>query len=468
MIKSRFCPSPTGLMHLGNARTALFNFLFIMNKKGVFLLRIEDTDVERSKDMFEQSLQEDLRWIGLEWQEGPDKNKGNGSYCQSKRQTIYNDYYQLLETAKYAYPCFCSKEQLKLARKIQRSIDKPPRYAGTCRSLSSKEIEKKLAEGLQPALRFHVPDNEVIIFTDLVRGKQQFQTSNIGDFIIRRANGTSPFIFCNAIDDALMEVTHVLRGEDHLTNTIRQLLILRVLGLTIPTYGHIALMLESDGSPLSKRHGSRSIKELREIGYLPEAITNYLARLGHYYESNKLLSLGDLAKGFNIELLSKSPAKFNAQQLDYWQKRAVKQMAEDRFWQWTGKELKSKIPDDKLNLFLITIKSNVMFPQDIGYWADVCFSSNFLLPFNQKELKQHIENNYFKLALEGFKKFDKDLKSIMNYMKDYSTLEGKALYHPLRIALTGVAYGPELAKLILLMDDKIVYERLQRLSSENL
>ena len=461
MIKSRFCPSPTGLMHLGNVHTALFNFLFAENKEGVFLLRIEDTDVERSKDVFEQSLQEDLRWMGLEWQEGPAKDKGNGPYHQSKRQAIYNDYYQRLKEAGYAYPCFCSEERLKLSRKIQRSVGKPPRYIGTCRSLSSEEIEKKLVEGLCPTLRFRVPNDEVVAFTDLVRGEQRFQTDDIGDFIIRRADNASSFIFCNAIDDALMGVTHVLRGEDHLTNTPRQLLILQALGFTIPIYGHTALIVGPDGSPLSKRHGSRSIKELREMNYLPEAITNYLARLGHYYESNELLSLVDLAKGFNIESLSKSPANFNVQQLDYWQKRAVERLTEDRFWQWGGEELRSKILDDKRDLFLVTVKHNVMFPRDIRYWIDVCFEDNFSLPLTQKELRQQTENNYFEVALEGFKKFNKDLKSIMDYIEERLTIKGKALYHPLRIALTGVEQGPELAKLIVLMDDKIIYKRLQ-------
>ncbi|MFW0079029.1 MAG: glutamate--tRNA ligase [Coxiella endosymbiont of Haemaphysalis qinghaiensis] len=466
MIKSRFCPSPTGFMHLGNAHTALFNFLFAKSKEGIFLLRIEDTDAERSKDVFEQSLQKDLHWMGLEWQEGPSKDKGNGPYHQSKRQAIYNDYYQRLKESGYAYPCFCSKEQLKLSRKIQRSAGKPLRYNETCRSLSSEEIEKKMLEGLHPTLRFRVPDNEVITFTDLVRGGQRFHTGNIGDFVIRRANGTSPFIFCNAIDDALMGVTHALRGEDHLTNTIRQFLILQALGFTIPTYGHIALIVGPDGSPLSKRYGSRSIKELREMDYLPEAVTNYLARLGHYYGSDELLSLIDLAKGFNIESLSKSPANFNVQQLNYWQKKAIERLTEDRFWQWAGGELRSKVPTDKLDLFLETVKPNVMFPRDICYWVDVCFEDTFLLPFTQKELRQQVENNYFELALEGFKKFDKDLKSIVDYIKERLTIKGKALYgkalyHPLRIALTGVEHGPELAKLILLMSNKIIYKRLQ-------
>ncbi|QTS83653.1 glutamate--tRNA ligase [Coxiella endosymbiont of Amblyomma nuttalli] len=462
MIKSRFCPSPTGLIHLGSARTALFNYLFAQKNKGVFLLRIEDTDAERSKKKFDFRLRADLHWMGLDWQEGPNKEgKEKGPYHQSQRQTIYEYYYQRLEATKQAYPCFCSEEQLKLSVKTQRSIGKPPRYAGTCRSLSSAEVRGKLAKYLQTSLRFCVPKNKVVTFTDLVRGEQHVRTNDIGDFIIRRTNGTSPFMFCNAVDDALMGVTHVLRGEDHLTNTPRQLLILQALGLAVPTYGHIALIVGSDGSPLSKRRGSRSIKELREIGYLPEAVINYLARLGHYYKSDTFLSLAELADGFHVKLLGKSPVKFNVQQLDYWQKRAIEKLSCDYFWKWMGKELKSKIPVDKTALFLTTIKPNVYFLQDVNYWIDVCFNSALSFSLMQRTYLQKTDKVYFEKAAEAFRKFDKDLKLIMNYLKGTLNLAGRALYQPLRIALTGVEHGPELAKLILLMDAKTIQKRLQ-------
>lgn len=462
MIKSRFCPSPTGLVHLGNARTALFNYLFAQKQKGIFLLRIEDTDVKRSKEKFDFELRRDLHWIGIDWQEGPDKEGNKGPYYQSKRQTIYKDYYQRLEAVGQAYPCFCSEEQLESSREFQRLSGKPPRYTSTCRYLSSKEAGKKRAKGLQPALRFRVPDNEVVTFTDLVQGEQHFQTNDIGDFIIRRADGTSPFIFCNAVDDTLMGITHVFRGQDHLTNTPRQLLILRALNLAIPAYGHIALIIDRDGSPLSKRHGSRSIKELREMGYLPEAVTNYLARLGHFYESNTFLSLVELAERFNIESLSKSPAKFNAQQLDYWQKQAIAQFSYDHFLEWVGDGLKSKIPEDKINLFLTTIKPNVSSLKDVHYWINVCFNSAQSFGSTQKAYLQVIGNVYFEKAAEAFKQFDKDLKSVMHYLKKELNLKGQALYQPLRIALTGIERGPELAKLILLMDANTIQERLKR------
>ncbi|AJC50256.1 glutamate--tRNA ligase [Coxiella endosymbiont of Amblyomma americanum] len=464
MVKSRFCPSPTGLIHFGSARTALFNFLLAKNKKGIFLLRIEDSDMTRSKKIFERNLQDDLLWMGLEWKEGPNKDGGSSPYYQSERQGIYNDYCQRLKETGFVYPCFCSEEQLTLSRKKQKSSGKPQRYIGTCRTLSEKEIEKKLSAKLRPAIRFRVPDNEMIVFTDFVRGEQKYKTNDIGDFVIRRASSVASFIFCNAIDDALMKVTHVLRGEDHLTNTPKQLLILRALKLPVPFYGHTSLIIESDGNPLSKRYGSRSIKELRRIGYLPEAIVNCLARLGHYYESNKLLSLIELAKEFNIAFLSKSPSKFNIQQLNYWQKKAVAQLPQDHFWKWVKEDvaLKSKIPSDKLNIFLETVKPNIIFPRDVSYWIDVCFNDSLSLISALRALQEETRKNYFKTALKGFRKFNRDLESIIDYIKNHLSLDEKGgICSPLRLALTGVAHGPELSKLIALMDDRIIWKRLQ-------
>ncbi|QHG92299.1 glutamate--tRNA ligase [Coxiella endosymbiont of Amblyomma sculptum] len=463
MVKSRFCPSPTGLMHLGNIRTALFNFLLAKSKKGVFLLRIEDTDIERSRDTFRKSLQEDLYWMGLKWQEGPDKDGGNGPYCQSERQLLYNSYYQQLKDMECTYLCFCNEEQLTFSRRIQKLSGNPQRYIGTCRSLSSETIEKKLSEGLRPAVRFRVPDNEEVTFIDFVRGKQKYHTNDIGDFIIHRANGISPFVFCNAIDDALMKVTHVLRGEDHLPNTPRQLLILQTLGLPIPVYGHTSLIIELGGIPLSKRYGSYSLKNLRETGYLPEAIINCLARLGNYYKSNELLSLFDLSKEFDVEYLNKSPATFDIKQLNYWQKKAVAQLSENRFWKWimgSREVLQSKIPNGKFNVFLETIKPNVMFPQDVDYWATVCFDRNFPLTTIREKL-QKTEKHYCEVALEGFKKFGRNLRSVIDYVQSLLILNEKILYRTLRLALTGAVYGPELSKLIILMDDRIVYKRLR-------
>jgi len=462
-MKTRFCPSPTGLMTLGNARTALFSYLYAHANGGNFLLRIEDTDRERSKKEYDQAIQADLRWLGLQWDEGPAHEVDeHGPYHQSERQAIYDDYYQRLQEATLAYPCFCSDEQLALTRRIQRSAGKPPRYSGVCRSLSQKDIQTKLAAGVQPTLRFRVPDNVEIRFTDLVRGEQIFQTNDIGDFIIRRADGKTSFMFCNAIDDALMSVTHALRGEDHLTNTPRQIMILQALGFEVPQYGHLSLIVGMDGSPLSKRHGSRSIQELRHEGFLPLAICNYMGRLGHYYANDKFMSMDELAEGFKIETLSKSPAKFNPQQLLYWQKEALQKLSEAEFWSWAGDDLRATIPIEKQALFAEMVKPNVTFPTDIRTWSDICFSSNSLIIDDaDREILSQTDNRYFQEASQAYKKYNNDYQKIMEHIKNTLNLKGKALFQPLRVALTGKAHGPELAKLLLLLEPSVVLQRLQ-------
>ena len=277
---SRFAPSPTGDLHLGNARTALFNWLLARHAGGGFILRIEDTDAERSREPLTSALMEDLRWLGLDWDAGPDREDAHGPYRQSQRAVQYERYFAALESAGCTYPCYCSALELDMSRRSQLAAGKPPRYAGTCRSLTADQRARRAAQGLRPTLRFRVPDDARIEFDDFVHGPQSFVSGDIGDFVIRRADGTAAFFFCNAVDDADMGVTHVLRGEDHLTNTPRQLMLLDALGLTRPVYGHISLIVARDGSPLSKRHGATSVREYREQGYLPEALINHLFRLG--------------------------------------------------------------------------------------------------------------------------------------------------------------------------------------------
>jgi len=460
-IKTRFCPSPTGLMHLGNVRTALFNALLAKNVGGCFLLRVEDTDRERSDARYDALLQQDLLWLGLDWQEGPGHDQNNGPYHQSKRQPIYNDYYQRLEAATAAYPCFCSEDELALSRKIQRASGKPPRYAGTCRDLTEEERQAKIKAGMKPTLRFRMPEDVVIEFDDLVRGHQSFESKDIGDFIIRRADGTSPFLFCNVLDDALMGVTHALRGEDHITNTPRQLMVLNTLGLTGPTYGHIALIVGNDGSPLSKRHGSRSIAELRNEGYLPLAIVNYIARLGHYYGHDNLLSLAELAEQFRVTSLAKSPAKFNIDQLRYWQKEAVPKLDTAGFWMWVGEELQPRVPKDCQDTFVETIKPNVSFPKEVARWIDVLFGKGLELGEAQRATIRDAGPDYFSKASDFIKEHGVEYTALVQHLKEQLHVKGKALFMPLRVALTGEAKGPELEKIMMLMDAKEVQRRLE-------
>ena len=301
MIRTRFSPSPTGMLHLGNVRAALFSLLYAKKMDGIFLLRIEDTDATRSEQKYLDSLQEELHWLGLQWQEGPGVGGPHGPYCQSERGGIYAQYYQQLEDEGRAYPCFCSDQELALNRKLQLSRGQAPRYPGTCRKLSKETVAKRLEAGEKPALRFQVPQNTMIEFNDLVKGHQKFNSDDIGDFIIRRADGSSSFMFCNAIDDSLMGVTHILRGEDHLANTPRQLMILQALQMRAAEYGHLSLITGDDGAKLSKRHGSSSLNDLIEQGFLPHAVVNYLARLSHTYEQQSLLSFNELAIHFHLE-----------------------------------------------------------------------------------------------------------------------------------------------------------------------
>lgn len=461
-IKTRFCPSPTGYIHLGNMRTALFSALYAHHDKGDFLLRIEDTDQARSDDIYTQALMQDMRWLGLKWDEGVDAGGDYGPYHQSKRQSVYNDYYDRLIAMKMAYPCFCSESQLALHRKLQRASGRPPRYPGTCARLSDQEVEAKLAAGQKPTLRFRMPENEWIKFNDLVRGEQRYESSDIGDFVIRRADGSASFMYCNAIDDALMGVTHVVRGEDHLTNTPRQVTILRTLGLPEPTYAHIALIVGSDGSPLSKRHGSRSVAALREMGFLPGAINNYLARLGHYYGHDEYLELDELAKQFNVENLSKSPAKFNEEQLHFWQKQAVARLSPVAFWDWVGPAIKALVPENYQETFFQVIQPNVVFPLDVEKWARALFDVFPSFDEEQLAIVKNAGGEYFSEAIRIVEERGVDVKAITSHLKTSLGVKGKALFLPLRIVLTAHQHGPDLSALVSMMSVDEIRKRLER------
>jgi glutamyl-tRNA synthetase len=462
LMKTRFCPSPTGFLHLGNIRTALFNALLAKSQCGVFLLRIEDTDKLRSEERYTDGIQTDLKWLGLPWDEGPQQEANVGPYWQSQRQSIYDKYYQQLETKGLVYPCFCTENQLALARKIQVSSGKPPRYAGTCRNLTPDTIQEKLAQGLKPALRFQVPLNEYTTFHDLVRGEQKFNNNDIGDFIIRRADGTPPFMYCNAIDDALMGVTHALRGEDHLTNTPRQVMILKALGLTIPTYGHISLIVGPDGAPLSKRHGSRSIAALREEGFLPMAVVNYLARLGHHYSQEHWMNLAQLAEHFSIKSLVSSPARYDEHQLLYWQHESVLRLNKEELWEWLGLKNYPILPADQRELFIDAVKHNITFPKDAKKWADHLYTEDWAYNEAAQNILAQTEASFFETALEALNTFGADIEKITAHLKEKLAVKGKGLFQPLRVALTGEIHGPELVQIAPLLGKERIQLRLKR------
>lgn len=458
-MKTRFAPSPTGYIHLGNARTALFSALFAKGQGGQFLLRIEDTDKARSTEAYCEALVEDLHWLGVEWQEGEGLRGDHGPYRQSLRTQIYEHYYEQLTKMGRAYPCYCSEEDLDLERKLQKASGQPPRYSGKCKALSNAVRAEKEAAGIRPTLRFAVEKGTVVEFEDGVKGRQLFKADDIGDFIIRRNDGGSSFLFCNAIDDSLMEVTHVLRGEDHLTNTPRQLMILEALDLRKPHYAHMALINGTDGAPLSKRNGSRSIRELREAGFLPLAVLNYMARLGHYYENNALMRYEELAQHFALKHLGHSAARFDQDQLLYWQRTVVHQLDDGEFWAWAGQDLQHQVPADKEALFVKAIRENVLFPGDARRYAHLLLSSDFS-PASHEEMMCEAGASFFDVAIQVVNAQGPDFAALSHALTERLGVKGKALFMPLRVALTGELHGPQMAAILTLLGKE---ESLRRL-----
>ncbi|MEK8090647.1 glutamate--tRNA ligase [Thermithiobacillus plumbiphilus] len=457
--KTRFAPSPTGLIHLGNLRTALFSWLAAHKLGGKFVLRIEDTDAERSRLEYVTALMADLHWLGLDWQEGPEVEGPQAPYFQSRRDAIYQGFYAVLEAQGNAYPCYCTPEELALSRKLQLSQGRAPRYAGTCRHLDANGRAAHEAVGRQPTLRFRVPDDEEIGFDDAVRGPQRFASADIGDFIIRRADGSPAFFFCNAVDDALMGITLVLRGEDHLSNTPRQILILQALNLPVPQYGHMALIVGEDGQPLSKRNGSRTVEELRASGFFPEALNNYLTRLGHPLESEALLGLEALAAQFKVERLSRSPARFDAQQLAFWQHQALLNLPWQRVWDWMAPEVDGLVPESAREAFVAAVRPNLSIPEDAALWAAVCFGEPAIAP-DAEGILQSTSKGFWQFALSGLADSGTDFKALAKSVSALSGQKGKALFLPLRVALTGQTHGPELAALLPLIGGERAAARL--------
>jgi nondiscriminating glutamyl-tRNA synthetase len=461
--KTRFAPSPTGLMHLGNARTALFSALYGER----FLLRIEDTDPERSRAEFVDELIADLRWMGLRWDEGPETSAPDEHWFQSRRNATYQHYYAELETQGLAYPCFCSPQELEISRKVQLSAGQPPRYSGKCASLKPEEAERKRAEGLEPTLRFRVPKREIVEFEDGVRGIQRFATDDIGDFIIRRADGSAAFFFCNAIDDALMGVTHVIRGEDHLANTPRQLMILKALGLPVPRYAHCSLILGDDGAPLSKRNGSRSIAQLREAGYFPAALLNLLARLGHHYESDELMDFATLKARFDLSHLGKSPARFDPAHLDHWQHLAVRAADDAALSDWLHAETRAIVPQAQWTEFLDIVRSNCVFPDQADEWARILFTDEWKVQPDMAEAARNAGEAFFLAALDAASAAPDHFDAFLSGLKARTGAKGKALFLPLRAALTGRHDGPEIAVLYRILDPHRLHRRLAEFTYES-
>jgi nondiscriminating glutamyl-tRNA synthetase len=460
-MRVRFAPSPTGQLHVGNARTALFNWLLARGAGGSLILRIEDTDVERSTRESEAAIVRDLRWLGLDWDEGPDIGGGHGPYRQSDRLHLYQSYAKELLSAESAYYCFCSTAQLDADRQEALAEGRPNRYAGTCRRLSRDQAAARIAAGERPAIRFRVPENRDVIFTDAVRGDVRFQTDVIGDPVIVRADGTPAYNFAVVVDDALMEVTHVVRGEDHISNTPRQILLYEALGFTPPTFAHLAMVMGPDHSPLSKRHGATSVAEFRAKGYLPEALVNYLALIGWSPGGgDELLPIDELARRFSLEHVGHSAGVFDEEKLAWANRHYLKIADPERlaelslpFFNAAGVTMN---PDARGLAFLASAigmaSASVDRLSQVPARVALLFDYDAAAALADDTLRAEMAEPGARAVvialaeeLASAPRLDREkFREIANRVKAKTGLKGKALFHPIRVALTGRAEGPEL------------------------
>jgi nondiscriminating glutamyl-tRNA synthetase len=469
-MRVRFAPSPTGQLHVGNARTALFNWLLARGAGGTFILRIEDTDVERSTRESEAAILRDLRWLGLEWDEGPDVGGSRGPYRQSERLHLYQSYAQELLSGGHAYHCFCTTAQLEAERQEALAAGRPARYAGTCRRLSLEQAQARINTGERPAIRFRVPTQRDVIFTDVVRGDVRFQTDVIGDPVIVRADGHPAYNFAVVVDDALMEVTHVIRGEDHISNTPRQILLYEAMGFTPPTFAHLALVMGPDHSPLSKRHGATSVAEFRSKGYLPEALVNYLALIGWSPRGRatgaaagddaELLPADELARRFSLSDVGHSAGVFDEEKLAWVNRHYLKaadplRLAELSvpYFRDSGVEM---VPDDRGFEFLASAMG--MASASVDRLNQVPGRLAFLFDFapqrsiDDEQIRAELHTETARTVIAAFAeelaaapRLDRDrFREIANRVKARTGQKAKALFHPIRIALTGRRDGPEL------------------------
>jgi len=328
-VRVRFAPSPTGHLHVGGARTALYNYLYARAHGGTFVLRIEDTDAERSTEESVQAILNGMRWLGLAWDEGPGVGGDHGPYFQSQRRALYDAYAERLLHAGRAYPCFCTPEELEARRQAQIERGEDPRYDQRCRTLSPAERAAHAEAGNRGALRFALPESEEVAWDDVVRGRVSFQSAVLDDFVLVRSDGLPTYNFACVVDDLEMRITHVIRGDDHISNTPRQILLYRALGAAVPVFAHASMILGPDGKRLSKRHGATSVEAFGELGVLPEALVNFLALLGWALDGKtELFSLAELERLFTLERVNPSPAVFDTQKLEWINAQHLKRLDE--------------------------------------------------------------------------------------------------------------------------------------------
>jgi nondiscriminating glutamyl-tRNA synthetase len=472
-VRVRFAPSPTGYVHVGNARTALFNWLFARHHGGVFALRIEDTDVERSKEEYETQLLDDLRWFGLDWDEGPDKGGPFGPYRQSERREIYAQHAEKLIAQGRAYYCFCSAEQLEAERQEALKAGRQPRYSGRCRKLPPEEAARRKAAGEPAAVRLKIEESS-FSWSDLVHGPTTFSSEVIGDPILVRSDGNPAYNYAVVIDDHLMEITHVIRGDDHISNTPRQLAVYRALGWQPPEFAHLSTILGADRTRLSKRHGATSLESFRQMGILPEALRNYLALLGWSPGDGKteILSPQELIEQFSLDHVTKSPAVFDSDKLYWLNRHYMKECPPRRLVELAALFLKEEgyLTADEcrnpealawLRRVLDAVLKNIRFLAELPEAARLIFEFDAERARATPEFQEPVANPAAREVLNAFiprilaenNLTYESFREITKAVQKETGKKGKDLFHPIRVALTGETSGPELEKLIPIFEE---------------
>ncbi|XP_057453752.1 glutamate--tRNA ligase, chloroplastic/mitochondrial [Lotus japonicus] len=467
-VRVRFAPSPTGNLHVGGARTALFNYLFARSKGGKFVLRIEDTDLERSTRESEEALLRDLSWLGLDWDEGPGVGGDYGPYRQSERNSLYKQHAEKLLQSGQVYRCFCSNEELEKMKEVAKLKQLPPVYTGKWASATNGEVEEELKKGTPYTYRFRVPKGSLKI-NDIIRGEVVWNLDTLGDFVIMRSNGQPVYNFCVTVDDATMAISHVIRAEEHLPNTLRQALIYKALEFPMPHFAHVSLILAPDRSKLSKRHGATSVGQFKEMGYLPQAMVNYLALLGWGDGTeNEFFTLDQLVEKFTIERVNKSGAVFDSTKLRWMNGQHLKAQPSEELksligerWKTCGLLNESTGPfiDEAVQLlkdevYLIT-EADKSLANLLSYPLHSTLQSNEaesviqdnLSDFCASLLAAYDSGDLVAALEEGPAGWQKWVKGFGKSLKR----KGKSLFMPLRILLTGKLHGPDMGASVVLL-----------------
>jgi nondiscriminating glutamyl-tRNA synthetase len=468
----RFAPSPTGFLHVGNARTALYNWLFARHHRGIFVLRIEDTDVDRSEARHEAQLMEDLRWLGLEWDEGPGVEGPHAPYRQSERLGIYREHTERLLAEGKAYRCFCAAEELEAERKAAAAAHQPQVYSGRCRGISDADSQRRAAAGEPFAVRLRIPDHP-LRFHDLVRGMVEFPNETVSDPILVRSSGMPVYNYVVTLDDALMEITHVIRGDDHISNTPKQVAIYEAFGWKPPEFAHLSMILGGDRERLSKRHGATSVASFREMGILPEALVNYLALLGWGAEggTREIFSLEELVGEFRLERVTASPAVFDWEKLHWLNRHYLKAADAERVAELAWGHFGGLLPAHDSAAPAVRAwfgKVLALFLPAVNQLDELPGKTAFVFRFDPAAARANEENAAI-LHTESAQKVlaafvarvrshagavtAEQFKVWMNEIKAETGAKGKELFHPVRIALTGAHSGPEFDKLIPIFEE---------------